>query len=1043
MVLRPTTGSSAARPRDLAQTAVLERLLAPAGLLSLLLVSLFLGGCSDNISCVLVNGCRMGDGLGGADSAAELPDEGQWIVDGAPLIEESFPNEGVVASTSPIVVRFNESMSLDSLLSAFELIPITNGFEGPAIPLTTGALVGDGRLLVLLPATRLTVGEYFLTVAAGAALRDITGQVADVNVGTQLASFAVDTTDPVDMQLVTTFPADAATNESETGEVVVVFDRPAQETTVTSDSIQVTIGGDDPTSDPDPTPLTIEALGIPLTDLRVFLWRSVTDEGDIDPLPTGGQVLVEVSPTGNEISDETGAVLLPVTFAYQLTPFARPLSAALLSMPEDAIGTANLTAGDAEELLLQIDLEGAETGDFLDLFLFGASLDEEPRTIALSRALELTDPAPIEVAFYGLEDVDLLLSTDPLETRFSEGPVAFAFRLRRGVTGTALTVLDVDPDTDGVQDPVLDTTGPVIESLFFADGGTTSVRSNLRDIVLGGRADEFVRAIEVRDEAFGDNGVLADVIGVDEDGLFVTRPIAAGLLPPGDRTLDVVTFDAAFNASEPFQVTYRQVGVVGPDAYNLGDPVAVEVVDAVTLQPVEGALVLSHADEGDGVTYPLVDSGTTDALGDVTVSTSGAPALEALVTVDAIGYDLFTLHGVGSARLSVLLRPSGSEASATVAGDVTTADPESIFILPLLDRRLGDSRRPEGALPLVEVEDCQIDPFGSGTTNCPFGPEPVRPGRVGVLSFLAGSFLQNEATLEIQVLQQAFDLRFPLEVLGAGDASLAEARVEFLLSGNGVPEEEAPRELLSPGGSMLSLAAGGLAGIDVNDLVGDALTTGDPFVTVEAATPGYPGAVPVGPGLAFEQASGVWNLRAAFPGAVSTTGFFGQNGLVETDLFLRAELRDTAGNRVGARPRVSRLDSLPLTNTLFPVGAAQLSSPAAGGSSGGQAFDLVFEETLVDFYGLPGLYRARIEDEGGRRWDLWRPDPAGALAEDLRIHVPNVGAAGGTGLVNGTLRTSLFTFALPEFDPGAFLWTDIEREHELFSEAAPVSFQKP
>ncbi|MFT5288861.1 MAG: hypothetical protein ACI8QS_000766 [Planctomycetota bacterium] len=1023
--------------------------LTPRASLGGLVLSLLLGlvasaasGCGGNVSCVLANGCRGNGGLGDGESSARLPEEGQWIVDGSPLIERTFPDADTVAGTSPIVVLFNESMNPDSLSGALSLIPIINGFEGQPLPLTVAALLGDGRALVLFPPTTLGAGQYVVVLSAGAEMLDITGQLSALNPGVQLADFSVGIEDPEDMRVIATYPADASTGQSETGEIVVIFDRAAQENSVTSDSIQVTIDGDEPAFDPEPEVLEFEQFGFPIPEPRVFTWRQVDTMGDEVALPIGGQVLLEVSPAGFEITDLVGTAVLPFVSSFTLNDLARPLAASLLSQPQDAIGTANLTLGNDEELLIQIDLLDAEEGDFLDLFLFGTNLDVEPRTIALGRELELQGTNPIMAAFYGLNEVDLLLSTSPLEALFVDGAISFAFRLRRGALLTPLRVLDVNSARDGIQDPILDTTGPIVEELFFGGGTLTNVRSDLRDIVISGRANEFVRAVEVASTTFGDNGVLAGVIGLDEEGLFVSSPISVGLLPAGEHDLTVVAYDEALNASIPFTLSFKQVGRVGPTVFTPGDNVSVEVYDAITLQPIAGALVITHGDEGNGVDYPFSDVQVTAADGSVTVTTAGGASVEAIVTIEAVGYDIFSFHGITSAALSLPLTPSGNEASATVEGDVVATELGLIFVINTLIRSMGDSRRPDDALPFYGVDTCVVDPFGDEVAICHFGPEAVRPGLLGVQTLLLGFLLQDEGPLSISGLIQTFDIRFPMEVLAPGDASMSAAEIPYLLA-TGASAEDQVRELLSPMGMPVVLAASGVGGIDIGSLVGDANTTGDPFVTVKAVAPGYPGSFPVGIGLAFDQGSGVWNIRSGYAGTASAAGTLGSRGLIDTDLFLQVELRDADGNRVGGRPRISTLDTLPLPRVILPVGAPQLASPMAGGNTGAQAYTLEFPETLVDFYLQNGLYRAELEDAGGRRWVIWRPDAPGGLPGTVRIHVPDLVLAGGIGLGDGTIRTSLGVFGVPGIDPVAFLWSDIPRTHDLFAEAAPVAFDKP
>ena len=63
-------------------------------------------------------------------------------------------------------------------------------------------------------------------------------------------------------------------------------------------------------------------------------------------------------------------------------------------------------------------------------------------------------------------------------------------------------------------------------------------------------------------------------------------------------------------------------------------------------------------------------------------------------------------------------------------------------------------------------------------------------------------------------------------------------------------------------------------------------------------------------------------------------------------------------------------------------------------------------------------------------------DPAG----DVLVHVPDVAAGGGTALADGSIAFEVATFAWPDFDPTALLFTDVEREYDVFSFAAPVLF---
>jgi hypothetical protein len=179
-------------------------------------------------------------------------------------------------------------------------------------------------------------------------------------------------------------------------------------------------------------------------------------------------------------------------------------------------------------------------------------------------------------------------------------------------------------------------------------------------------------------------------------------------------------------------------------------------------------------------------------------------------------------------------------------------------------------------------------------------------------------------------------------------------------------------------------------------------------------------------------------VRSAYPGVVDESGVLGVQGTVDPDLFLRMELRDAAGNRSGQRPRLSTLATLPLSFSAFAPPVAVISAPAAGSAVGG-AFDVEFENALPDIAGEPGLYVVHLVDSGGRGWDLYRVDPADGVPAE--VHAPDLAADGGTGLVTGDVDAAVELFAWPGFDAGAFLLSDVAREHDVFSAGAPITFQ--
>ena len=194
-------------------------------------------------------------------------------------------------------------------------------------------------------------------------------------------------------------------------------------------------------------------------------------------------------------------------------------------------------------------------------------------------------------------------------------------------------------------------------------------------------------------------------------------------------------------------------------------------------------------------------------------------------------------------------------------------------------------------------------------------------------------------------------------------------------------------------------------------------------------------------GLAYANPPNRWQVRSAAPGSVSAAGSLGADGVVDDDLLLRLELRDLTQNVAGRRPRQTVLEALPPNPELVPPAVPVLISPPPGGPTGGTEFTLVFPDTIVDAVAQPGLYRVDLEDTAGRAWTLWRPDKAGLT--NVQVRVPDPADAGGTGLATGNLSVRISAFAWPTLDITRFLWSDVEREHDLFARAAPVTLTKP
>jgi hypothetical protein len=1016
-----------------------RRIPANAALIPVLLaLGLLARGC-DNPACVFGPGNCHGTGGGVGENAATLPLDGEWIATLAPTLLKAFPAPTApVDVNTPIVLLFSESMSPinvgttppSGLGTAFELQPTTGG----VVPLPVATLIGDGRMLVLLPPVALQANTtYNIVLRSTASLADRTGQGFVEPVRGLIGSFTTAATPSAAPKVLASWPQTAATNQSDTGEIVVAFERALNPTTVDSSSFDVTVDGNPPTFDPSPRPLTLGGIA---TDARVFRWRSVDAQGLPAPLGEGKHVEVALSRTGHTIEDAGGAALAPTTIAFDTAPFSAPLSVAITSDPTDAIGIDEISG--PADLAVQAQLSGAQSGDSLVLTMFGTLLDvaQHPRLVALHREVVLTPP--FGTFTLTAAEIDLLKNASPVQGRFEDGTVTFAFQLRRGSAVSPVRLLDVDPVKSGVQNPILDTVAPVLFGLSTSGNVVTSLRSDLRDVVLVGRASEPLRQAAVA-TTLGDNsttpGVAPPVVGADASGLFVAAPVRAGVLAEADDPLDytLVIYDRALNSitvrSDALDPSdgFRQLGASGPGNALPGGSVSVEVYDATSFAPVVGANVYVHENVAGVVTAVTTVAMTTDAAGRVLVPASAAG--ETIVTVEKPGYDLFTFDGVPTDRLGIPLSPTGL-ALASATGTLGPADSATTTQLNFYTRSVADSRHPEIGDTLFPVALCSFDPAQS-RFECPFGPLPIRPSRIGAQSAVTVLVPSSPFLYSALTFLKTAELSLPILPVAAAATGDTRLPITALLDAGTLNPEERPIDVPP---HMLSTAAWpGLPS--------------DPIVTVEATAPGLPGTVTIGQGVAFNDAlpPDTWAVRAAYPGAADgiqdvpgdQLGRLVTQGTIDADLLVRVEVVDVDGNRGGSRPRLSLT-----TLSLSPPAPPLLSANPATPNPGGESFDLTFADVLPDAASPPGkgLYRIVLTD-GARSWTLFRPDPPDASGPDVVLHVPDLG--GVFPLAAGSLDGRISAWSWPGLDLSRFLWSDIEREHDLFAHSKIQSFTPP
>jgi hypothetical protein len=992
------------------------------GLLALSLLPL--AGC-DNPACVFSSvGCQGGGGGGGGGGLgteeASLPLDGSWISPSAPTIELALPSleahpESVVA------VRFSESINPTSLTGAFLVVETVFGTPVPLVE--PPPLTGDGRVAILAPLASLQNGStYTVQFAPNAAVTDLTGQVLAATPG-EITSFAV--VDSAEPQVIASFPPENSASQSDLTEIAVVFDRKMSAGSFDLDSWVVTVGGAPPVDhDDDPTPLLVAGGALPVPITQVWTWANVDDAGQRISHGTGATLALELSPPGNAILSNDGSddPLPGQTLEFELASFGVPREALKPFAPTAAIGLPDIGGVDP---LLQVELTTpAQAGDTLDLFLFG-----EGRVSG-----ELTAFARSMAAPAGSSLVDVLPGTLALLSEglaiFADGELTIGVRTTRGGVRLPLRLADADPLLPGPQPFVFDVTPPVILGLGTSGATVASFRSDQRDIVIVGRASEAIGAVRVSAGAAGDNFTGTEkpvVVADDGNGLFVARPVPAGILDPfaANPTYDVRVFDRAFNGSTSSVTgTYRQLGVAAAGAALPGPAnLTVDVFDAETLTLLSGVLVMTHQDDA-GITE--LGSALTNASGFASVP--AAPSGRTIVTLDRAGYDLFTFHGVPRERMQIPLQPTGTN-NATSAGEVLAAFPA--VDLTGLTVAVGDGRFPFVGPRWEETDSCSVNPQ-TLQYECDFGPLVVRPRRLGHQTALAADFNVTLPTFSAATFLRAFTLRSLARDLNPGQAEL------FV-------ELELPASLIALGPEGQAIAADPHV-LNKAGAPNLGVLSSPPRISVEGLAPAQANPVVVGLGAAFTIDADNWNVVAAYPGAADGIDDGGGDELgslvttfaLEPDLFLRAELFDDDGNRVGARPRFSTS-----VGALVVPDPPRLLVPGPGGSTGGASYNLVAADVLPDALGWEGLYRAQLTDATGRSWQLWTSDPPDA-AGGVTLHVPDIGSGtlGGNPLAAGPITCVVSAHAWSALDvAGAgFLWSDVAREVEVYGHTLAVQF---
>ncbi|MCP5023424.1 MAG: Ig-like domain-containing protein [bacterium] len=989
-----------------------------APLVALALVSMVgLAGC-DNPACVFsTQGCNTtGSGENEVGTAsASFPDDGNMVLGALPALEQILPGGDGVFPSSPLVLRFSESMNPDSLSGAFLL---QDRFSGTPFPLVDPPpLLADGRLVVLQPvAPLIDERSYNLVVAPGAIITDVTGQEWGTSPGSILTNFSTDERVYPLPRILMTVPADGADDVSDLTEVSVVFDRPMNPATFNAAAFSVLVGG----SAPSPNPLAAFSSSGSIPVASAWTWKSEDEFGSRVTLGAGSSVTVTLSPSGNELEDSEGGIVAATGVTFELADLPAPVGGFKPFGAQDAIGSADLA--DLVTPVLQIELaQLSQAGDKLFVYIFGGSEDGS-ETLAFERQIPL---AP-GTALVDLLSTDLELLDSGGAGIVQDGSLRIAVRMQRGVVQSSLRVIDGSPFIDGVQDFIFDLTAPEVVTVGFSPEPTTFLITDQRDLTVFGIASEVLAGARVT-TGLGSNVTSLDPPPPTQMGLgnvFVAASAPLGLVDPsmGFVPFSVQPFDNALNASAvSFDGMWTQVGVASTGALLPGAEMQVWVFDAETLLPLELARVITHQDNG-GIS--LLESNVTGVSGVLTMD--AAPVGETIVTVDLAGYDLFTFHGAPRDVMQVLLQRS-TPIQAQWLGQVQTSFPEA----PILgmDVFVSDTRLNLGDSLVRPTDTCVLDTTAN-LYRCGFGPEIGRVGRVGFGTFIAG---------DLDLPQAAFH---PFSFLRAFGWETAQSTL--VTGGFGVPSIIGVNSLLTTGvieELPIEISAQVLSKIGAPSL---GVLLEEPRVYVDGLSPGMDRPILVGLGISYTSGVDTWDVRSAIPGVVDGVqdnmtdelGVLVEFGTLLPDHFLRVEAEDEDGNLSVVRRHISDLGA-----TLFLNEIPNLQSPASGANTGGSNYELVLLDTLRDSAGMDGLYRAHLTDSTGRGWSLWHrdlPDGVGAIT----IQVPDIGAAGGDPLATGTITCETTLLAAPGLDTTQFMWSDLHRDAEIYVRSMEFSFQQ-
>ena len=692
---------------------------------------------------------------------------------GRPTVRAAYPEGSGWPATVPIVFEFSESLNEASILPTSP--NATDGLIGVRLQGSTQFLPAQydflamGRLLVIRPITPLPdQGGAAYEVVLLSEGRDVDGVRFQVTGGERILSeFQVNQDASItDGSIVAIYPRDNYGEQPREGNMIVVFDSPANVNSLVSANMTLQAqGGAGVTFD----------IEFPVATVGVADPRVIRLDPDVKLLASQ---VYQFSVTSNITFGQDGNL----DFSGR-TPFSRFTTIAPAAPTSIALGNAlvgfpnKINRDNALNVILNVETP-ADTvaGDVVVARIYGGdALTTQTFDFTFEERTAVASAAGAQTVALDFGAQLGTLATPKLD----DGDVTFAAKITRGSQATGFIHQgSSDAAIFDITRPTLVQAGP--------PGTATDIYTDSESLSYYGTASEGLAAVTL-----ADTGTTAAMFGSNSTGGFLVLPIPLGRLTSA-RSYNIGLTDLAGNTSHMTVAgVIRQRGQI---TGTLAGTLTVEAFDYATLEPIAGATVLvDPATPSSSGVGQLI--GTTGADGRVAF-TNGLGSAHTITIVRA-GYDLITMYDTQAALVSLPLTPL-SNATATLRGTAaltpapgatvivgssafadhsvmgartSNAAPTQIPATPILPNRaqiltaFGGTFEPT-TVPTYSAQACQI--FGPTLLTPTAPPAPAEPGG------------ETNASLGIRI--EDFGLAVGLDTANLVDG-LPRSRVTTSLSG--------------------------------------------------------------------------------------------------------------------------------------------------------------------------------------------------------------------------------------------------------------------